>query len=234
MPEMISVEQARDLVLSHVSQLPAETVPVLDAAGRVAAVDLKSDIDISPFAHAAMDGFAMRAAQLQSASPESPVELDVIAEVAAGDTFEGDIPEGACVRIMTGAPLPAAADAVVKYEIVRNVEGDGRPGSRVAFEAPAKLRGNVREAGALPTMLPIAEDSLEALKVAVLEAVREYDFVVTSGGASDGDFDFIKPCVEQTGELLMTRVNMRPGKAQTFGLVNGTPVFGLPGNPFEA
>ena len=84
MPEMISVEQARDLVLSHVSQLPAETVPVLDAAGRVAAVDLKSDIDISPFAHAAMDGFAMRAAQLQSSSPESPVELDVIAEVAAG------------------------------------------------------------------------------------------------------------------------------------------------------
>ena len=311
MPEMISVEQARDLVLSHVSQLPAETVPVLDAAGRVAAVDLKSDIDISPFAHAAMDGFAMRAAQLQSASPESPVELDVIAEVAAGDTFEGDIPEGACVRIMTGAPLPAAADAVVKYEIVRNVEGDGRPGSRVAFEAPAKLRGNVREAGeearageavvragevinaagvgflagcgvtevptprrprvaiisigselvpptqvptagkirnsngyalaaaaraagALPSMLPIVEDSLEALKVAVLEAVREYDFVVTSGGASDGDFDFIKPCVEQTGELLMTRVNMRPGKAQTFGLVNGTPVFGLPGNPAAA
>ena len=200
MPEMISVEQARDLVLSHVSQLPAETVPVLDAAGRVAAVDLKSDIDISPFAHAAMDGFAMRAAQLQSASPESPVELDVIAEVAAGDTFEGDIPEGACVRIMTGAPLPAAA----------------------------------RAAGALPTMLPIVEDSLEALKVAVLEAVREYDFVVTSGGASDGDFDFIKPCVEQTGELLMTRVNMRPGKAQTFGLVNGTPVFGLPGNPAAA
>ena len=215
------------------------------------------------------------------------------------------------MRIMTGAPLPAAADAVVKYEIVRNVEGDGRPGSRVAFEAPAKLRGNVREAGeearageavvragevinaagvgflagcgvtevptprrprvaiisigselvpptqvptagkirnsngyalaaaaraagALPTMLPIVEDSLEALKVAVLEAVREYDFVVTSGGASDGDFDFIKPCVEQTGELLMTRVNMRPGKAQTFGLVNGTPVFGLPGNPAAA
>ena len=311
MPEMISVEQARDLVLSHVSQLPAETVPVLDAAGRVAAVDLKSDIDISPFAHAAMDGFAMRAAQLQSASPESPVELDVIAEVAAGDTFEGDIPEGACVRIMTGAPLPAAADAVVKYEIVRNVEGDGRPGSRVAFEAPAKLRGNVREAGeearageavvragevinaagvgflagcgvtevptprrprvaiisigselvpptqvpaagkirnsngyalaaaaraagALPTMLPIVEDSLEALKVAVLEAVREYDFVVTSGGASNGDFDFIKPVVEELGELLMTTVNMRPGKAQTFGVVQGTPVFGLPGNPAAA
>ena len=311
MPEMISVEQARDLVLSHVSQLPAETVPVLDAAGRVAAADLKSDIDISPFAHAAMDGFAMRAAQLAGATEQAPVVLDVIAEVAAGDTYEGEIGEGQCVRIMTGAPLPAAADSVVKYEITRNVSGDGRPGSRVAFSAPTKERSNVREAGeearageavvhagevinpagvgflagcgvvevpcprrprvaiiaigselvgptevptagkirnsnsyalaasaraagAEPTILPIVEDSLESLKAAVLAATETYDFVVTSGGASNGDFDFIKPCVEQTGELLMTTVNMRPGKAQTFGVVNGTPVFGLPGNPAAA
>ena len=78
------------------------------------------------------------------------------------------------------------------------------------------------------------EDSLESLKAAVLAATETYDFVVTSGGASNGDFDFIKPCVEQTGELLMTTVNMRPGKAQTFGVVNGTPVFGLPGNPAAA
>ncbi len=311
MPDMISVEQARDLVLSHVSQLPAETVPILDAAGRVAAADLKSDIDISPFAHAAMDGFAMRAAQLAGATEQAPVELDVIAEVAAGDTYEGEIGEGQCVRIMTGAPLPGAADSVVKYEITRNVAGDGRPGSRVAFSAPTKERSNVREAGeearageavvragevinpagvgflagcgvvevpcprrprvaiiaigselvgptevptagkirnsnsyalaasaraagAEPTILPIVEDSLESLKVAVLAATETYDFVVTSGGASNGDFDFIKPCVEQTGELLMTTVNMRPGKAQTFGVVNGTPVFGLPGNPAAA
>lgn len=311
MPEMISVEQARDLVLSHVSQLPAETVPVLNAAGRVAAVDLKSDIDISPFAHAAMDGFAMRAAQLAGATEQAPVELDVIAEVAAGDTYEGKIGEGQCVRIMTGAPLPAAADSVVKYEITRNVIGDGRPGSRVAFSAPTKEHSNVREAGeearageavvragevinaagvgflagcgvvevpvprcprvaiiatgselvdaaelptagkirnsnsyALaacaraagtdPTMLPIVKDSLETLKAAVVAATQEYDFVITTGGAANGDFDFIKPCVEQTGELFMTLVNMRPGKAQTFGLVNGTPVFGLPGNPAAA
>ena len=311
MPEMISVEQARDLVLSHVSQLPAETVPVLDAAGRVAAADLKSDIDISPFAHAAMDGFAMRAAQLACATEQAPVELDVIAEVAAGDTYEGEIGEGQCVRIMTGAPLPAAADSVVKYEITHNVSGDGRPGSCVAFSAPTKERSNVREAGeearageavvhagevinpagvgflagcgvaevpcprrprvaviaigselvgptevptagkirnsnsyalaasaraagAEPTILPIVEDSLESLKAAVLAATETYDFVVTSGGASNGDFDFIKPCVEQAGQLLMTTVNMRPGKAQTFGVVNGTPVFGLPGNPAAA
>ena len=75
---------------------------------------------------------------------------------------------------------------------------------------------------------------MEALTAAIDAATREYDFVVTTGGASNGDFDFIKPVVEELGELLMTSVNMRPGKAQTFGIVNGTPVFGLPGNPSAA
>ena len=84
MPEMISLEEARALVLSHAAPLPVETVPVLDAVGRVAAADLKSDIDISPFAHSAMDGFAVRAAELVEASQEAPVELDVVAEIAAG------------------------------------------------------------------------------------------------------------------------------------------------------
>lgn len=311
MPEMISVEEARDLVLSRVTALAAETVPVLDAAGRVAAADLRSDIDISPFAHSAMDGFAVRADELASACVEIPVELDVIAEVAAGDVYEGPVAPGQCLRIMTGAPVPDVLNSVVKYEIVDVVTGDGKPGSRVAFTAPTKLRSNVREAGeeakagevvvecgeligsagvgflagcglcevpvhsrprvaiisigselvdpsevppvgkirnsnsyalaasaraagAIPTILPIVEDTLEALSRAVREAAAAFDFVVTSGGASNGDFDFIKPAVEDLGELLMTTVNMRPGKAQTFGMVDGTPVFGLPGNPAAA
>ena len=311
MSEMISLEEARTLVLSHVRPLPVETVPVLEAVGRVAAADLASDIDIAPFAHSAMDGFAVRASELAEASPESPVELDVIAEVAAGDVFEGVIGAGQCVRIMTGAPLPTDADAVVKYEVVDAVSGDGKPGSRVAFRAPADVRANVREAGeearagevvvgrgevvgtagvgflascgitevptyrrprvaviaigselvaptevpapgkirnsnsyalaacaqaagAVPAVLPIVEDTHEALAAAVRDAAVSYDFVVTSGGASNGDFDFIKPVVEELGQLLMTTVNMRPGKAQTFGLVDGTPVFGLPGNPAAA
>ena len=311
MPEMISLEEARDLVLAHVAATPVETVPVLDAVGRVAAADLASDIDISPFAHSAMDGFAVHAAELKGASEENPVELDVIAEIGAGDVYDGPIEAGQCVRIMTGAPLPDAADAVVKYEIVGIVSGDGKPGSRVSFTAPTKLRNNVREAGeearagevvvhagevigtagvgflagcgvlevpvhrapkvaiaatgselvdpsevptagkirnsnsmALaacakaagcePTILPIVEDTYEALEETVRAAVRDYDFVITTGGAANGDFDFIKPVVEGTGELLMTTVNMRPGKAQTFGIVDGTPVFGLPGNPAAA
>lgn len=308
---MISLEEARRLVCSFVHPLEPETVALLDAAGRVAAADLRSDMDVSPFAHAAMDGFAVHAADIEDASPDSPVDLDVIAEVAAGGFYEGPIGPGQCVRIMTGAALPDAADAVVKYEIVDYLEGDGMPGSRVRFSAPAKPRANVREAGeeakagevvvhegetiksagvgflagcgvvevpvhrrprvaiipigselvppaerpergrirnsnghalaacarnagADPVMLPIVPDNLDELERVVAEASEKYDFVITSGGASNGDFDFIKPVVEKLGELHMTTVNMRPGKAQTFGIVNGTPVFGLPGNPAAA
>ena len=311
MPDMISLEEARALVLSQVEALPVETVSILDAVGRVAAADLRSDIDISPFAHSAMDGFAVRADDLAAASEDAPVELDVIAEVAAGETYDGPMASGQCVRIMTGAPVPDDADAVVKYEVVGVVSGDGKPGSRVSFSHPAQPRANIREAGeeakageviveagevistagvgflagcgildvpiyrrprvavaaigselvnpdelptagkirnsnsyalaacvqaagGVPTILPIVEDTHEALAQVVREATCDYDFVITSGGASNGDFDFIKPVVEDLGELLMTTVNMRPGKAQTFGIVQGTPVFGLPGNPAAA
>ena len=311
MTDMISLEEARELVLAKVAPLGSEEVPLLDVAGRVAAADLTSDIDISPFAHSAMDGFALRAAEIADAAEEAPVALKVIAEIGAGDVFEGAIAPGECVRIMTGAPLPDDADSVVKYEIVAVVEGDGKPGSTVAFAAPTSVGSNVRpageearagevvvekgevvsaagvgflascgvlqvpayarprvaiiatgselvppdqvpgpgqirnsnsyamaacaqEAGAVPVVLPIVADTFEALRDAVDAASREYDFVVTTGGAANGDFDFIKPVVDELGELLMTSVNMRPGKAQTFGLVNGTPVFGLPGNPAAA
>mgnify|MGYP002770670987 FL=1 len=311
MAEMISLEEARSLVLSNVAPLSTEVVEVLDAVGRVAAADLASDIDISPFAHSAMDGFAVHAADLEGASEDAPAELKVIAEIGAGDVYDGPIASGECVRIMTGAPLPDAADSVVKYEIVNVVTGDGKPGSRVSFSAPTEVRSNVREAGeeahagevivrkgevigtagvgflagcgvlqvpvyrrpkvaiaatgselvdpsevptagkirnsnslalaacakaagCAPVILPIVKDTYEALEKTVLDAVDAYDFVITSGGAANGDFDFIKPVVEGTGELLMTTVNMRPGKAQTFGLVKGTPVFGLPGNPAAA
>ncbi len=113
--------------------LEAETVDLLDAAGRVAAADLKSDIDVSPFAHAAMDGYAVRRCDLAEATAESPVTLEVIDEVPAGGIFEGTAQTGQCVRIMTGAALPSCFDSVVKYEIVSVVEGDGKPGGRVAF-----------------------------------------------------------------------------------------------------
>ena len=281
--EMIPLEEARALVCGAVEKLPVETVELLDAVGRVVAADQTSDIDVAPFAHSAMDGFALRAAEIAEATEEAPATLRVIAEIGAGDVFEGTIDDGECVRIMTGACLPADADAVVKYEIVGVVEGDGKPGSVVSFAAPTKVGSNIRAAGEeahAGDVVVEAGDVLTAAGVGVLAgcgvlevpvyrrprvaviatgselvppsevpgpgkirnsnsyavaaAAREYDLVVTTGGAANGDFDFIKPVVAELGELMMTTVNIRPGKAQTFGMVEGTPVFGLPGNPAAA
>ncbi len=308
---MISLDEARELVCSNVSLMPTEEVDLLNSVGRVCAADLVSDMDVAPFAHSAMDGFALHAEDLAGATDITPVELEVIASIGAGDVFDGVIEHGQCVRIMTGAELPSDADAVVKYEIVGVVSGDGKTGSVVSFTSSTKVGTNVRAkgeeakagetvifkgdviktagvgylagcgvlkvpvykrprvavmatgselvppteiptpghiresnsyamaacaraCGAEVTILPIVKDTFDALNEAVIKASKEFDFVITTGGAANGDFDFIKKVVEASGEVLMTLVNMRPGKAQTFGFVNGTPVFGLPGNPAAA
>ena len=311
MAELIPLEEARAIVLAHTSPLAAETVDIVEASGRVAAADITADIDNSPFAHAAMDGFAVRAEQLACASADSPVELDVVAEVAAGSVFDGELDDTQCVRIMTGAPLPACADSVVKYEVVDVVEGDGKTGSRVAFRAPAAPGANVRSAGeeahagdvivtagevinsagvgflagcgatrvltyrrprvaiiatgselvapeavpprgkirnsnsaslaacvasvgAVPSVLGIVEDDYDVLAEAVRSAAASYDCVLTTGGAAHGDYDFIERVVSALGQTYVTAINMRPGKAETYGHVDGTAVFGLPGNPAAA
>jgi molybdopterin molybdotransferase len=92
----------------------------------------------------------------------------------------------------------------------------------------------VLEAGGIPTIMPSVADTREALVEALRGALSEHDFVVTSGGAAEGDYDFITPVVRDLGRLFFNKVNMKPGKAQTFGIIEDTPVFGLPGNPGAA
>ena len=309
--ELIPVEQARALLLDTVNTLETEKVPIIEALGRISAKNQTSDIDISPFDHSAMDGFAVVASDLANATPEAPIELPVIDEIPAGAYYDKVLQPGTCVRIMTGAPIPDGANAVVKYEIVTNLENDGRAPGRVAFSTPTSAGDNIRQkgeeiaagevaikageplspagagllascglsqvevykrprvavipigselvepdtlplpgqirdgnsyaigasvvrAGGIPHLHSIVPDDKDMLAAAVLEAVEESDFVVTSGGASNGDFDYIQQVVKEQGELFMDFVNMRPGKAQTFGLVKNTPVFGLSGNPAAA
>jgi molybdopterin molybdotransferase len=92
----------------------------------------------------------------------------------------------------------------------------------------------VLEAGGIPTIMSTVADTREALAEALKSALSEHDFVVTSGGAAEGDYDFITPVVRGLGKLFFNKVNMKPGKAQTFGIIEDTPVFGLPGNPAAA
>lgn len=308
---LIPLEDAQAIVLSQVRRTELVEIPVWQAAGLPLAEDATADIDISPFANSAMDGYAVRADDLAKASSDTPVTLSVVGHEAAGHVFEGAIGAGETVRIMTGAPVPEGADAVVKYEIVEVLDGDGNEGSHVSFSAPAKVGENVRsaaeeahagdvvmhagevvapagagllasagyanvrvhaaprvgvislgtelvapdqlpargqirdsnssalmaealDAGADPVFYGIAPDDERAIAELVHRAAQECDFVITSGGASAGDYDYVTALVRREGEVLFDRISLRPGKAITFGLLGGKPYLGLSGNPAAA
>ncbi|MDP6665810.1 MAG: molybdopterin molybdotransferase MoeA, partial [Dehalococcoidia bacterium] len=115
-PDALSVEEALDLVLSYFTVLPAESAPLLDAVGRSLAGDLRSAVDVPPFRNSAMDGYAVRLADIQDASAEQPIELTVAGTVAAGEIPDRPLTDGTAVRIMTGAPVPEGTEAVVPFE----------------------------------------------------------------------------------------------------------------------
>ena len=310
---MIALEEAQSIILEHVAPTPAIEVEAWRAAGLPLAEGARTDIDLSPFANSAMDGYAVRAADLASASDDAPVSLAVVGHEAAGHVFDGAMESGQAVRIMTGAPVPEGADAVVKYEVVEVEGGDGsgNEGCTAIFRAPAKLGENIREAGleakrgepvmvagevvtpagagllasaghatvavhraprvaiislgtelvtpeavpacgqirdansaalmasavaagAEPVFYGIAADDGAQITDLILCAASESDFVVTSGGASAGDYDYVTALIEREGEVLFDRISMRPGKAITFGMLHGVPFLGLSGNPAAA
>lgn len=145
-PASISLEEARAIVKEHVKPLGSERVPVLEAVGRVLAEDVFSDIDVCPFDDSGMDGFAVVAADLDSASEDACVKLRCVAHIGAGSVYEQELQPGECARIMTGAPVPAGADAVVQIEKV-SFEGQGSVGDEICFTEPVKLGKNIRHAG---------------------------------------------------------------------------------------
>jgi molybdopterin molybdotransferase len=122
-PPAGSVEEAREQILARVRRLPAEDVLLLDAAGRVLAADIVSPMDLWPFARSAMDGYALRAADTAGASPDRPVALRITGAVPAGSAPTAPVAAGSACRVATGAPIPAGADAVIPFELVR-VDGD--------------------------------------------------------------------------------------------------------------
>lgn len=306
--QRIDIEEALGRVLERVEPLGVQTVALHDALGRVLAEDVASDIDVNPFDNSSMDGYAVIASDIAGACPAAPVALDVVGYIGAGAVYEPELVPGQAVRIMTGAPLPAGADAVVKYEVVEVLEGDGGCGSRVSFVQPVKRGEAVRKAGeefkagevALPRgtvvnsyalgmlasagavdvkvwrrpvvgvftigseLVPhdrvptpgmirdcnswclgglareadaelraygIVPDDRSAITDALHRALSECDVVVSAGGASQGDFDFIKEVVASEGEVVFSYLSLRPGKRQVMGMVGGKPVFGLSGNP---
>ena len=310
MPELVPVAQAQQIILEQVRTMPTETVTLTQACGRTTVVDLSSDIDVSPFDNSAMDGFAFRAEDVAQAAADTPVRLQIVAHIAAGDWYDQIVQPGQCVRIMTGAALPDGADTVEMIEKVtftekglvgdylvmdhplevgKNVRYSGEEvkagtvalpagttigpaamgllastgntafdvyriptvgilslGSELvdASEYPTHghirnsngpaLAGCVQRAGATPKLYPTLPDDYEAIKTTLAQAISECDFVISSGGASAGDFDYITQIAADLGQVFFKYVNMRPGKSQTFAVIDGTPFLGLAGNPAAA
>ena len=114
--EYLTVAQALTAVLNGVSVLPAENVPLLEALGRVLAEPIVAQDSLPPFANSSMDGYALRAADLVGATANRPASLRVIGDIAAGNVPDVTLTAGTAARIMTGAPLPPGADAVVPVE----------------------------------------------------------------------------------------------------------------------
>ena len=305
MSPLVPLETARREILAAVTVLAPIDVAVRDAHGLVLAADVSTQEDVPPFANTAMDGYAVRAADTAGAAPGAPVVLEVVGDLPAGKAPDMAVGPGQAIRIMTGAPMPPGADAIVMVERtapsgdrgvaiekeaqpgdhVRAVGGDLHAG-QVVFTAGTLVRGAhvgvlssvgvptvrvyprprvgvlstgdelvdggplapgqirdsnrpmllalVREAGFEAVDLGLVRDDEDRITALLDDALTHCDGVLTSGGVSVGDYDYVKAALDRLGHLDWRQVAIKPAKPLAFGVVRDTPVFGLPGNPVSS
>lgn len=303
---MIGPEEARAHVLERVPLLAPTEVLLADAVGCVTAEAVTASDPIPSFDNTAMDGYALRAADVTEADEGAPAGLEVIGTLAAGSGERPEVGAGQAVRIMTGAPVPPGADAIVMVELterdgedgvlvraavpegnhIRRIGEDVHPGDVVVTEgtvltpahigvlasvgregvtvrrpprvgvlstgdelvtAPAPLAfGQIRDSNRPMLLAEVAASGFEAVNIGtvaddealitstIAEAATTCDAIVTSGGVSVGDFDLMKQVLDNLGDMRWMQIAIRPAKPFAFGLVEGTPVFGLPGNPVSS
>ena len=141
--DWLSVAEARERVLALMAPLPAEEVPLAGALQRALAAPIRAAATLPPWDNSAMDGYAVRGADVAGASADAPMTLTVVGEVRAGIRWEGTLGRGEAVRIMTGGPLPDGADSVVRVE---DTDRETRPG-RVGVRSDRDRGRNVRPGG---------------------------------------------------------------------------------------
>jgi len=148
---MLTVEEALNKILSEVSVLEKETVPIMDSLGQVLAEDVLSVLNVPPLDNSAMDGYAVRSADLKGAGEKSPKVLKVIDTVIAGGISKKEVTPGTAIRIMTGAPIPKGADSVIPFESTdeekRKKEAPDKPILQVGIFEATKSGEHIRKAG---------------------------------------------------------------------------------------
>ncbi len=125
MSSMISVAEAIQIVREQVRPLESEAVDLANALGRILAEDVVADSDLPPFDRSQMDGYAVRAQEIKSATQDAPARLRIVGESAAGRGWHSEMGTGEAVRIMTGAPVPKGADSVQQVELTREHDSGG-------------------------------------------------------------------------------------------------------------
>ncbi|MGH8041007.1 MAG: molybdopterin molybdotransferase MoeA [Rudaea sp.] len=300
-PIGLSVQEARERIVEIAKKyiMPAETVALESAFGRVLAADIVAPCDVPGFANSAMDGFALRGADLSAAGDKA---FRLIGEILAGGHRTSTVIANTCVRITTGAPLPDGADTVVMKENAR-VDGD-----RILIAAGTASGANARRAGEdyragdvalkrgtrlTPAQVSVLAsfgfamvnvtsrprvvllttgdeltapgdtlasghiydsnryslggllaqhgvellrherigDDPESLRDAVRRAGADSDIIVSSGGVSAGEADFLPRVIVETGMVHFWKVRIKPGWPFLFGQVGQALMFALPGNP---
>lgn len=193
MTDLITVETHRDRVLAAVTALPVETVRLADAAGRTLAADVRAHHDLPGDDNSSMDGFAVRFADLAGADAAHPVRLRVVGDLPAGSADDPAFGPGEAVRIMTGAPVPSAADAIVPFEDTAGGLADSL-GTVEVHRAPAaagafirRRGGDVRTGDVVLTagerLGPLARAAAAAAGVPALEVRRRPRVAVVSTGS---------------------------------------------------
>jgi molybdopterin molybdotransferase len=197
---MLAVSEAQALVLQHARPLPPETAALTPAIlGLVLAEDVASDLDMPPYDKALMDGYAVRAADL----PEGRGDLTVIEEVTAGQTPRRAVGGGQATRIMTGAPLPEGADAVVMVERTRQLDGTG---VRVE-DAPPKPGQNILQRGRE------MRDGETVLRTGAVLRPQEFGLLATVGRSALRVHPAPRVAVLSTGDEVVEAPQM-PGPGQ--------------------
>ena len=299
---MIARIDAQNTVLGAVARLEAIEVDREDAYRCVLAADVVSPEDVPPFANSAVDGYAVTLADMANGT----AELVVSGTIAAGDAPEPEVTPGHAVRIMTGAPVPVGAEAIVMVEDSQRIGDDRvkltakvepnqaiRPAGddvkrgdtvfRVGDEVNAAVLGMlasmnvatvtvtrrptvavlstgdelvddgselgpgqiresnktmlvrlVAEAGCDVVDYGIVRDDEAELEEVLRHASQHCDAIVTSGGVSMGDYDVVKAVLGRIADMHWMQIAIKPAKPFAFGKLNGTPIFGLPGNPVSS
>ena len=297
---MLTVAEATRKILPFARFLKGtESLPLADACGRILALDVIAGVDVPPHDNSAMDGYAVRSADLANS-----MVLPMGEEIFAGDA-PAVLSAHTAMRIFTGAPIPQGADAVVIQEdtdsngesVIVNVpvsagdnirrQGEDIQRGQLLFQrghllraqdigllasvgiafvevferlrvglfctgdelqepgellAPGKIYNSNRyllsallrdmgcdilDAGRVP-------DELSATEAAMASLAASADIVISTGGVSVGDADYVKAAVLALGDLNVWKIAIKPGKPLAFGCVAGKPFFGLPGNPVSA